>query len=477
MGKTRKKTTPKQGRRRSKTKMTDFSSGEVVAVTSTKGVETPHKEPRLTQLCMFEAGEPIDLKLARTAEYVKDPREYLVRTIGEETIKARGDVLCIPNKPIEGDFYGTSVSKAHFETHIAKLLGKEHGLFFITGVQAQLAAAKAHCEKANKNIVGWHTSCHLEVAENRAYKELYHLDRVLLGSIPKELPTVEEIQKVLNLPEAERPAVVILEIPNRVCACETYTFEQLQQISSACRSASVALHMDGARLWEIEPYYQATAGKSFADLGALFDSVYVSMYKGLGGATGAFLLSNDPDFIDDAKIWQRRAGGNAYSLSYYWIDCQRAFNEHIGTFASRRDKMIAVSKKVLKATSAYKAKDGDPVVQFRPSVPNCCSTHIIFHGFTNDEIISARNKVQKEKYVQAFGFLRPKMSTKRLSERYKVLAAPKFSVSDQAGGIATATDLTHWTECTIIPVTEKLEDGVFVDAYVELCKALFEAKH
>lgn len=457
--------------------MNDVSSSEVVPVTGTKGVETPQKEPRLTRLCMFEADEHIALKLARTAEYVKDPRQYLVRTIGEETIKARRDTLCIPDKPIEGDFYGTSVSKAHFETHIAKLLSKEHGLFFITGVQAQLAAAKVHCDKANKNIAAWHTSCHLEVAENRAYRELYHLDRVLLGSAPKELPTIEEIQEVLNLPGAERPAVVILEIPSRVCACETYTFEQLQQISAACRNASVALHMDGARVWEIEPYYQATADKSFVDLGALFDSIYVSMYKGLGGATGAFLMSSDPDFIDDVKIWQRRAGGNAYSLGYYWIDCQRAFNEQIGTFASRRDKMIAVSQKVLEATAVYKAKDGAPIVQFRPSVPNCCSAHLIFHGFTNDEIIAARDRVQKEKHVQAFEFLRPKISNERLSERYKVLAAPKFRMSDQAGSLAMATDLTHWTECTIIPVTEKLEDRVFVDAYIELCKALFEAKN
>lgn len=368
------------------------------------------------------------------------------------------------------------MSKAHFETRIAKLLSKEHGLFFITGVQAQLAAAKVHCDKANKNIAARHTSCHSEVAENRAYRELYHLDRVLLGSVPNELPTIEEIQEVLNLPETERPAVVILEIPSRVCLCETYTFEQLEQISAACRNASVALHMDGARLWEIEPYYQATAGKSLVDLGALFDSVYVSMYKGLGGATGAFLLSNDSDFVDDVSIWQRRAGGNAYSLGYYWIDCQRAFNEHVGTFASKRDKMISMSRKVLEATAAYKADDGAQVVQFRPLVPTCCSTQIVFHGFTNDQLLAARNKMQKQRQPEVSGFLRPKMSNERLSERYKVLAAPRFKMSDQTGGLATATDLPHWTECTILPETEKLEDAVFVDANVELCKALFEAK-
>jgi len=75
--------------------MNDVSPSDVVPVTGTESVETPTKEPRLTRLCMFEADEHIALKLARTAEYVNDPRQYLVRTIGEETIKARGDTLCI----------------------------------------------------------------------------------------------------------------------------------------------------------------------------------------------------------------------------------------------------------------------------------------------------------------------------------------------------------------------------------------------
>jgi threonine aldolase len=455
----------------------DMSSNEVVVpVTDCGAVEAPTEEPKLTQLCMFEAAETIDVKLARTAEYAKDPRAYLTKTIGEETVKARGDMLCIPDTPIEGDMYGMSATKAQFETHIAKLIGKENGLFFSTGIQAQLAAIKIHCEKAKKDIAAWHISCHLEIAEQMAYRELYHLDRILLGSVPNELPTVDEIKKVFDLPEAERPAVIVIEIPSRVCACETYTFEQLQEISAACKAASVALHMDGARLWEIEPWYQATAGKSFADLGALFDSVYVSMYKGLGGATGAFLLSNDSTLIEDAKLWQRRAGGNTFSSSYYWIDCQRGFNERIGTFAGKREKMICIAEKIKVATAAYRADDGAAVVQFRPSVPNCSSTQILFQGFTNDALMAARDKVQKEKHVQVFGFLRPKMSVERLLERYKVMTSPRFNMSDQTGGLATATDLTHWTECTIIPVTEKLDENVFVDAYVELCKALFEAK-
>jgi threonine aldolase len=458
-------------------KMASETAAETtMPVADCEAVDVPKAKPELTKLCMFQAAEPIDVVIARTAEYAKDPRAYLLKTIGQEAIKAQGDTLCIPDIPLEGDVYGMSGTKADFEKHIAKLVGKSTGLFFTTGIQAQLSAIKIYCEAAKKNIASWHISCHLETAELAAYKEVMHLDRVLLGRVPNELPTVDEIKNVLALPDAERPAVIVVEIPNRVLGCETYTFEELEELSAACRSASVAFHMDGARLWEIEPWYQVTAGKTFSDLGKLFDSVYVSMYKGLGGATGAFLTSNNSTFIDEAKLWQRRLGGNAFSTSYYWIDCQRGFNERIGTFARKRDKMIRVAKKIVEATAEYKAGDGTPVVQFRPSVPNCCQTHTIFSGFTNDELVAARDKVQRETHVQVFGGLRPKLNVERLVERYKVIVAPKFNMYDAKSGAALATDLQHWMEWMIMSVTEKLDDEVFVNGYVAVCKALFEAK-
>ena len=43
--------------------------------------------------------------------------------------------------------------------------------------------------------------------------------------------------------------------------------------------------MDGARLWECTPYY----GRTLAEIAGLFDTVYVSFYKGLGGLAGSAL--------------------------------------------------------------------------------------------------------------------------------------------------------------------------------------------
>jgi threonine aldolase len=63
--------------------------------------------------------------------------------------------------------------------------------------------------------------------------------------------------------------------------------------------------MDGARVWSCRPFYL----KEFHEIGALFDSVYVSFYKDLGGLCGAMLLGSK-SFIKEARLWQRRHGGN-----------------------------------------------------------------------------------------------------------------------------------------------------------------------
>lgn len=401
----------------------------------------------------------------------------MTSVLGSKVLDSRSSFLCIPSTTMDTDVYGRSEAKARFETHIAKLLGKQHGLFFQTGVQAQLAACKIHCQRANKPIVAWHVSSHLESAEEAAYKELYSLSRHLLGKNKDALPSVAEIKEVLTLPADQRPAVIVVEVPNRTLGCETYSYAELKEISAACREADVKCHMDGARIWEIEPYYVATAGETFADLGKLFDSVYVSFYKGLGGATGAMLLHNDEDFINEARVWQRRAGGNAYSMAYYWADCQRGFNETIGTFAGKREKMIEVAKAIVEATKDFKADDGTAIVKFRPQPPNCCQTHTIFHGFTGGELEAVRDRVQEMSGVRVFERLRPKISVdemmakERTEKRSSYLATEKDKENE-----VEAEDKTHFMEWSIMSITERIETKVFVDAYVRLCEELLKSK-
>ena len=107
-------------------------------------------------LCMMwpKFVESASATIDRTARYVENPTEYLKKTLGDEVFEERKAKFCLANT-IDKDAYGTGEHKQHFEKHMANLLGKERGLFFITGIQAQLAAIKFHCDRAGRNRAAW----------------------------------------------------------------------------------------------------------------------------------------------------------------------------------------------------------------------------------------------------------------------------------------------------------------------------------
>ena len=74
--------------------------------------------------------------------------------------------------------------------------------------------------------------------------------------------------------------------------------------------------MDGARLWDASPYYKAKHRKSLGDIAGLFDTVYVSFYKGLGGIAGC-CVAGDTDVIEELSIWRTRHGGRGYGMWPY----------------------------------------------------------------------------------------------------------------------------------------------------------------
>ena len=92
------------------------------------------------------------------------------------------------------------------------------------------------------------------------------------------------------------------------------------------------VHLDGARLWESGPYYKRT----YAQIAALFDSVYVSFYKGIGAIAGAMLCGSRP-LIDEAHIWQRRHGGDLVALYPYANVAEAAFDARISKMKAYRD--------------------------------------------------------------------------------------------------------------------------------------------
>ena len=223
-----------------------------------------------------------------------DVRPDPVRSLRE--LAAYAERLALPS-----DHYGAGELAARLEARTCELLGTEAALFLPSGKMAQMVALRILTSRAGCRRVAMHPRAHFEEYEARAYQELHGLTAARWGGYDA-LPTGAELSALM----AEPLGAVTLEMPLRRIGCRLLPWEDLSTVTGLARDAGVALHLDGARLWESQPFY----GRPHAQIVGLFDTAYVAFDKGLGALAGG-MLAGSAGFVAEARIWQRRAGGRS----------------------------------------------------------------------------------------------------------------------------------------------------------------------
>ena len=202
------------------------------------------------------------------------------------------------------DSYGQGGSVHAFEQELAWLFDKPAALFLPTGTLAQNAALKCYSERAQKQGVALHPTSHLLLHEHQAVETLWQLRVKTVGQADAVI-TAKDIDTL----DASEICAIVIETPMRELGGIMPDWQSLVAIRQWCNNNQVAMHMDGARVWQTTLYYQ----RSLKEIAALFDSVYASFYKDLNGIFGAALLGEQA-LVEEARIWARRAGGNPVTL-------------------------------------------------------------------------------------------------------------------------------------------------------------------
>lgn len=217
-----------------------------------------------------------------------------------ELLRAAADTLPVDARP---DRYGEGEYVQAFERRLADLLGKDDGALFPSGTMAQQIALRIHCDRRGVSTVAFHPTCHLELHEHAGYAHLHGLKAELVGGRDRliELDDLDAVHTSIG--------ALLIELPQREIGGLLPDWEDLVGQIEWARSRGAATHLDGARIWESAPYY----GRPHAEIGALFDTVYVSLYKGLGGFAGS-VLAGPEDLVAEARVWRRRHGGALSSL-------------------------------------------------------------------------------------------------------------------------------------------------------------------
>jgi len=230
--------------------------------------------------------------------------------------------------PLGDDVFGDDPSVNALQEKIAALLGFEAALFMPTGTQSNLCGLMAHCQRGDEYIVG--QSAHTYRYEGGG--------AAVLGSIQPQ-PLVQDAGGRMALADIEaaiKPDDCHFARTRLLCLENTWNGnpmpqDYLQQATALARRHGLAVHLDGARLFNAAAATKAPGESVLAAarrIAGYFDSVSVCFSKGLGAPVGSALCGSK-ELIARAHRVRKMTGGGMRQTGLLAAAASHALDHHL----------------------------------------------------------------------------------------------------------------------------------------------------
>ena len=189
------------------------------------------------------------------------------------------------------------------EERVADLLGKDAALFVPSGVMGNTMAVLAQAPPATEAVMD--ADAHIVNWEDGA-AAMWGGVQIRTHAADDGLPVAARVEAAIRDagPYTIRTSVVCLENTHNGAGGRVLPAEAARAVSELARARGLAVHLDGARLWNAA----AATGVPLADLAACADTVMVTLSKGLGCPVGS-VLALPSALRDHAWRIRRRLGG------------------------------------------------------------------------------------------------------------------------------------------------------------------------
>ncbi|WP_306282564.1 MULTISPECIES: GntG family PLP-dependent aldolase [Frankia] len=205
------------------------------------------------------------------------------------------------------DHYGEDPSVRALEEYAADLLGHAAAVFMPSGTMANFVALRASAQVGTEIIAD--TEAHIVTYEMGGLAALGGLQtRTLPGLV--DTADLADVAATIRSHSVDgnynmiRTSVLAVENTAARAGGRVWAPARLDQFRDLATAAGIALHCDGARLWNA-----AVAGAvEPRRLAEPFTTLSVCLSKGLGAPVGSLVIC-DAGRVDEVRTWRRRLGG------------------------------------------------------------------------------------------------------------------------------------------------------------------------
>jgi threonine aldolase len=186
----------------------------------------------------------------------------------------------------------------------AERMGKEVAVFVTSGSMGNLSSLLAHCGRGDEMILG--DQSHTFIFEQGGSAALGGIHPRTVPNQPDGTLDLEDIENAIRSDNEHFPRtrLICLENTHNRCGGAVLTPEYMRSVGELARRHGLALHLDGARIFNAA----IALGVEARVLAQEADSVTFCLSKGLGAPVGSVVCGSS-NFIVEARRARKILGG------------------------------------------------------------------------------------------------------------------------------------------------------------------------
>ena len=202
------------------------------------------------------------------------------------------------------DVYGEDPTVNRLEAMAAERMGKEAALFVVSGTMGNLVSLLTHCGRGDEVIMG--DKAHSFLYEAQGASVLGGIAVRTVPNLPNGMLDPADVEAAIREDNVHFPRtrLICLENTHNRCGGAVLTPTQMATIREIARRHGLAVHLDGARIFNAA----VALGIEAKEIAAQADSVQFCFSKGLSAPVGSAICGS-AEFIKAARRNRKIVGG------------------------------------------------------------------------------------------------------------------------------------------------------------------------